>query len=113
MKHTIADVFDKEKTHHEKTSFKGRCCIVYGWSSLKHFVWGENLDASEFEACWKYVLEAYDLTDNHWFVEMYECRHLWIPAYFRDDPLLGILHTTSWSESANSFLAITISLVIL
>ncbi|KAK1378595.1 hypothetical protein POM88_025339 [Heracleum sosnowskyi] len=34
---------------------------------------------------------------------MYECHHLWIPAHFRDDPLLGILRTTFWSESAKSF----------
>ncbi|KAK1356999.1 hypothetical protein POM88_050255 [Heracleum sosnowskyi] len=79
-------------------------CMDDGFvSSLKPFVWGENLDASEFVAGWKFVLEAYDLTDNHWLAEMYECRHLWIPAYFRDDLLLGILRTTSWSYSSNSF----------
>ncbi|KAK1355403.1 hypothetical protein POM88_048659 [Heracleum sosnowskyi] len=82
-----------------------KCCIMDGGflSSLKPFVWGENLDAFEFEAGWKSVLEAYDLTYNHWFVEMYECHHLWIPSYFRDDPLLGILRTTFWLESANTF----------
>lgn len=72
-------------------------------SKLKPFVWGENLDISEFEAGWKSLMDEFKMTDNEWLCDMYECRHLWIPAYFKEDPLSGILRTTSWSESANSF----------
>ncbi|KAK1378594.1 hypothetical protein POM88_025338 [Heracleum sosnowskyi] len=76
MKQEIANVFDKEKTRHrlcmwyimkKLPSKVGVVLCMDGgfFSSLKSFVWGENLDASEFEAGWKSVLEAYDLTDNH------------------------------------------------
>ncbi|KAK1356997.1 hypothetical protein POM88_050253 [Heracleum sosnowskyi] len=90
MKHTVADVLDKEKTRHRlcmwhimkklPSKVGVLLCMNDGFlSSLKPFVW-----------------------DNHWLAEMYECHHLWIPAYFRDDQL-GILRTTSWSYSSNSF----------
>nr|XP_017245299.1 PREDICTED: protein FAR1-RELATED SEQUENCE 5-like [Daucus carota subsp. sativus] len=110
----IADVFDKEKTRHRlcmwhiMEKFPSKVGVVLAMdggflSKFKPFVWGENLDISEFEACWKSLMDEFKMTDNEWLCDMYECRHLWIPAYFKEDPLLGILRTTSWSESANSF----------
>nr|XP_017228897.1 PREDICTED: protein FAR1-RELATED SEQUENCE 5-like [Daucus carota subsp. sativus] len=114
MKQAIADVFDKEKTRHRlcmwhiMKKFPSKVGVVLAMdggflSKLKPFVWGENLDISEFEAGWKSLMDEFKMTDNEWLCDMYECRHLWIPAYFKEDPLLGILRTTSWSESANSF----------
>lgn len=72
-------------------------------SRIKDFVWSETIDASEFEEGWKSVIEDFGLNNNDWLTSMFENREYWIPAYFRDDPLLGILRTTSWSESANAF----------
>nr|XP_017225081.1 PREDICTED: protein FAR1-RELATED SEQUENCE 5-like [Daucus carota subsp. sativus] len=114
MKQAIADVFDKEKTRHRlcmwhiMKKFPSKVGVVLAMdggflSKLKPFVWGENLDISEFEAGWKSLMDEFKMTDNEWLCDMYECRHLWIPAYFKEDPLLRILQTTSWSESANSF----------
>ena len=40
---------------------------------------------------------------NDWFSTKFAMRQSWIPAYFMDIPLAGILRTTSRSESANSF----------
>jgi hypothetical protein len=34
---------------------------------------------------------------------MYDLRSMWIPAYFKDIFMAGILRTTSRSESENSF----------
>jgi len=45
----------------------------------------------------------YVLTGNEWFSTKFDMRELWIPAYFMDIPLAGLLRTTSQSESANSF----------
>nr|KAJ0228228.1 hypothetical protein LSAT_V11C100015590 [Lactuca sativa] len=41
--------------------------------------------------------------DKRWFKDMYRDRKLWIPAYFKDMPLHGLMKTTSRSESVNSF----------
>lgn len=77
--------------------------LVDFMSKIKGFVWNENIDATEFEEGWKEVIEEHDLQNNDWLTSMYENRSYWIPAYFRDDPMCGILRTTSWSESANAF----------
>lgn len=34
---------------------------------------------------------------------MYTIRSSWIPAFFRDEPMFGLMRTTSRSESENSF----------
>ncbi|KAF1894326.1 hypothetical protein Lal_00027172 [Lupinus albus] len=43
------------------------------------------------------------LQGNGWLIQMYDLRNMWIPAYFKDIFLAGILRTTSRSESENSF----------
>ena len=45
----------------------------------------------------------YNLVDHPWFSQMFEMRELWIPAYFRDIFMGGIMRVTSRSESENSF----------
>ena len=41
--------------------------------------------------------------ENHWFSTRFTICESWIPVYFLDIPLAGMLRTTSRSESANSF----------
>lgn len=48
-------------------------------------------------------MEQYELQDNAWLNGLYEIRSQWIPAYFNDIPMAGLLRTTSRSESTNSF----------
>ncbi|GJW21369.1 FAR1 DNA binding domain, zinc finger, SWIM-type, MULE transposase domain containing protein [Tanacetum coccineum] len=43
----------------------------------------------------------FHLEDNKWLSDMFELREKWIPAYFRDMPLSGLMRTTSCSESEN------------
>ncbi|KAL6849990.1 hypothetical protein ACP4OV_020617 [Aristida adscensionis] len=57
----------------------------------------------EFESEWAKIIEEFGLEGNEWLRKKYEIRASWIPAYFRDIFLAGILRTTSRSESANSF----------
>ena len=72
------------------------------WKLLNECVWGsENSD--EFESKWNSIMTTYVLTENEWFSTKFASRESWIPAYFMDIPLAGLLRTTSRSESANSF----------
>ena len=77
------------------------------WKLLNRCVWGsENSD--EFESQWNFVMTKYALMENEWFSTKFAIRQLWIPAYFMDIPLAGILRTTSRSESA-IFLTVSFS----
>ncbi|XP_044400140.1 protein FAR1-RELATED SEQUENCE 5 [Triticum aestivum] len=65
-------------------------------------VWNSETPA-EFEESWKSLISDFGLQDNTWFGKCYSIRGSWVPAYFMDTPLAGILRTTSRSESENSF----------
>ncbi|XP_057432341.1 protein FAR1-RELATED SEQUENCE 5-like [Lotus japonicus] len=69
---------------------------------FKSCVWNSE-SPEEFELRWEKVISAYNLEGNGWLSQMYDIRSMWIPAYFRDLFLAGILRTTSRSESENSF----------
>lgn len=70
---------------------------------LKNFVWSEHNSPQEFEEGWNKVVTEFDLSDNAWLKEMFDIRASWIPAYFNDDPMVGLIRTTSRSESSNFF----------
>lgn len=72
-------------------------------NELNENVWSPMLEPEEFEQRWSDFINSFGLSNNAWFSSMYEIRQSWIPAYFRDFPLSGILRTTSICESANSF----------
>ncbi|PNY09356.1 protein FAR1-related sequence 5-like [Trifolium pratense] len=71
-------------------------------NKFKSCVWGSETP-DEFEATWKSVMIEFELEKNEWLSHMYDIRSMWIPSYFRDILLGGILRTTSRSESENSF----------
>lgn len=48
-------------------------------------------------------MEEFNLKENKWLSDMYNIRQRWIPAYFKDVELCGLMRTTSRSESENSF----------
>ncbi|XP_031120342.1 protein FAR1-RELATED SEQUENCE 5-like [Ipomoea triloba] len=68
---------------------------------LNSVVWSSYLEPLEFENEWRSIMEEFDLVNNNWFVQMFELRRFWIPAYFRDVPMAGLLRTTSRSEGEN------------
>ncbi|KAK1400557.1 hypothetical protein POM88_000162 [Heracleum sosnowskyi] len=70
---------------------------------MKSFVWDDHLSIEEFEEGWKSVIEEYDLADNDWLNEMYDLRKEWIPTYFNNVEMTGLLRTTSRSESSNFY----------
>ncbi|XP_021975407.2 protein FAR1-RELATED SEQUENCE 5-like [Helianthus annuus] len=44
------------------------------------------------------------LTENKWIDDMFGMRSSWIPAFYRYEPMFGLMRTTSRSESENHFL---------
>ncbi|XP_072146607.1 protein FAR1-RELATED SEQUENCE 5-like [Setaria viridis] len=72
------------------------------WDRLHMCVWGSET-SDDFESQWNSIVTDFALMGNDWFSTKFAMRQSWIPAYFMDIPLAGILRTTSRSESANSF----------
>lgn len=72
-------------------------------SAINSVVWDEEIDEFEFEERWKDVISEFNLGENEWLSSLFELRSCWIPAYFRDSSMAGLVRTTSRSESANFF----------
>ncbi|XP_019178624.1 PREDICTED: protein FAR1-RELATED SEQUENCE 5-like [Ipomoea nil] len=70
-------------------------------NKLNSIVWTSSLEPNDFEKQWRELMEKYNLVEHNWFTTMFEARNHWIPAYFRDDFMGGLLRTTSRSESEN------------
>ncbi|XP_074266345.1 protein FAR-RED IMPAIRED RESPONSE 1-like [Silene latifolia] len=70
---------------------------------LNGVVWDDDLEPGEFEEKWLKVMNDFSLEDNTWLNGKFADRHTWIPAYFRNVPMGGLLRTTQRSKSANSF----------
>ncbi|XP_074283001.1 protein FAR-RED IMPAIRED RESPONSE 1-like [Silene latifolia] len=70
---------------------------------INRCVWSEDVELPEFEERWTTVVESHGLSDNEWLKKKYNIRNMWVPAYFRDLFLGGLMRTTSRSESENHF----------
>ncbi|VFQ95890.1 unnamed protein product [Cuscuta campestris] len=70
---------------------------------LNSVIWNHYLEPKEWEKQWHEVLVDYELESNSWFCNLFAIRTSWIPVYFRDLFMIGLLRTTSRSESENSF----------
>nr|GEZ90564.1 protein FAR1-related sequence 5-like [Tanacetum cinerariifolium] len=62
-----------------------------------------HIDPDEFEKKWHVLIEEFNLKENKWLSDMYNIGNQWIPAYFKDVELCGLMRTTSRSDSDNSF----------
>ncbi|XP_076884669.1 protein FAR-RED IMPAIRED RESPONSE 1-like [Bidens hawaiensis] len=69
--------------------FKRKICDI---------IWTDAISQSEFETQWKLIMKEYDLETNKWLSDMFEMRYDWIPAYYMDEPLSGLMRTASRSE---------------
>ncbi|XP_074313729.1 protein FAR1-RELATED SEQUENCE 2-like [Silene latifolia] len=81
MKSVVPEVF-KESTH--------RLCV-----------WNNQLEPDEFEEQWGKIMTDYQLVEHEWFSDLYNLREQWIPAYFKDVSMSGLMRVTSRSESEN------------
>ncbi|GJR64889.1 FAR1-related sequence 5-like protein [Tanacetum coccineum] len=73
-----------------------RLCMWHITQKLPGKVLGDLEADSEF---WK----EYNFQDNKWLSDMYAIRDRWIPGYFKDYPMCGLMKTTSLFESSNAF----------
>lgn len=76
------------------TTFKKQLCDI---------VWTDKIPTDVFEQEWASIMKAFNLEGNKWLNDMFEIRSKWIPAYFRDEHMFGLMRTTSRSESENHF----------
>ncbi|XP_074266893.1 protein FAR1-RELATED SEQUENCE 5-like [Silene latifolia] len=70
---------------------------------LNRCVWNNQLEPDEFEEQWGKIMTDYQLVEHEWFSDLYDLREQWIPAYFKDVSMSGLMRVTSRSESENSF----------
>lgn len=71
--------------------------------TMKSVVYSEHFSPIEFEEAWTSVVSKYKLEDNDWLTGLFKIRRNWIPAYFNNIEMAGLLRTTSRSESLNFF----------
>ncbi|XP_076925741.1 protein FAR1-RELATED SEQUENCE 5-like [Bidens hawaiensis] len=88
----LADKVDVTLCNNE--DFKWKICDI---------VWTDSISQFEFETKWQLIMKEYDLESNKWLIDNFDMRYDWIPAYYRDEPLYGLMHTTSRLESENHF----------
>ncbi|XP_024964557.1 protein FAR1-RELATED SEQUENCE 5-like, partial [Cynara cardunculus var. scolymus] len=73
---------------------------------INKLVWNIHIGPTEFERRWNKMVDKYNLAGDTWFTEMYEIRHSWIPTYYKNMPMSGLMKTTSRSESSNLYINI-------
>ncbi|GJV91735.1 FAR1-related sequence 5-like protein [Tanacetum coccineum] len=83
------------------------CKQIYNETDFKErfdkIVWNMFIEPLKFEEKWAKLIEDFGLQNHKWMTKMFNIREIWIPAYFVDSPLFGLMRTTSRSESENSF----------
>ncbi|GJU65132.1 FAR1-related sequence 5-like protein [Tanacetum coccineum] len=83
------------------------CKQIYNETDFKeHFdkiVWNMFIEPLKFKEKWAKMIEDFGLQNHKWMTKMFNIQEIWIPAYFVDSPLFGLMRTTSRSESENSF----------
>ncbi|GJW53920.1 FAR1-related sequence 9-like protein [Tanacetum coccineum] len=112
MKRAIEAVFTKAKHRlcmwHIMQKIPSKICKqIYNETDFKErfdkIVWNMFIEPLKFEEKWAKLIEDFGLQNHKWMTKMFNIREIWIPAYFVDSPLFGLMRTTSRSESENSF----------
>nr|GEZ13604.1 hypothetical protein [Tanacetum cinerariifolium] len=80
--------------HNSNTDFKRRLCNI---------VWSNKIEPKTFVKKWAAIMDEFLLNENKWLSDMFEMRGMWIPAYFRNEPMSGLMRTMSRFESENHF----------
>ncbi|XP_021769850.1 protein FAR-RED IMPAIRED RESPONSE 1-like [Chenopodium quinoa] len=80
----------------------GKCKdYAYFKSPLKTLIY-ESFTCEEFEARWHALIVKYHLQGNDWLCDLFEERHMWIPAFMKEYFWAG-MKTTQRVESINRF----------
>ncbi|KAK1426456.1 hypothetical protein QVD17_15128 [Tagetes erecta] len=76
---------------------------------LHKLVWNVFISPTTFEKRWIQLITEFKLATHVWLRDMYQMRHRWIPAYFRDIQMCCLMKTTSRCESSNSIFKVNSS----
>ncbi|XP_076954749.1 protein FAR1-RELATED SEQUENCE 5-like [Bidens hawaiensis] len=76
------------------TDFKTRLCDI---------VWTDSITPELFETEWASIMDDFQLSDHTWLKDIFNIRESWIPAYYREETMSGLMRTSSISESENHF----------
>nr|GEU60933.1 protein FAR1-related sequence 5-like [Tanacetum cinerariifolium] len=66
---------------------------------LNKIVWNLYIGPEEFEYKWGKLMEEFNLENHKWLTKMFNIRSTWIPAYFTDSSLCGLMRTNPESEN--------------
>ncbi|GJQ94808.1 RNA-directed DNA polymerase, eukaryota, partial [Tanacetum coccineum] len=80
-----------------------RLLVTAEFPESKHKLCMWHIMPEEFEDKWDKLMEEFNFVNHKWLSKMYRLRSSWIPSFFIDSPLCGLMRTTSRSESENSF----------
>ncbi|XP_021975348.1 protein FAR1-RELATED SEQUENCE 5-like [Helianthus annuus] len=71
--------------------------VTYQDPAMKQAIEG-SIEPEIFEREWKLVMIEFGLTENKWIDDMFVMRSMWIQAFYRHEPMSGLMRTTSRSE---------------
>ena len=72
-------------------------------SEINKLVWNVHIEPQEFESRWNELMDIYSLRGDSWWDEIYNIRESWIPAYYKEFAISGLIKTTSRLESITAF----------
>ncbi|XP_076907638.1 protein FAR1-RELATED SEQUENCE 5-like [Bidens hawaiensis] len=76
------------------TDFKTRLCDI---------VWTDSITPEQFAKEWASIMNDFQLNDHDWLKDIFHIRESWIPAYYREESMSGLMRTSCSSESENGF----------
>ncbi|XP_076959089.1 protein FAR1-RELATED SEQUENCE 5-like [Bidens hawaiensis] len=76
--------------------FKTRLCDI---------VWTDLITHELFEKELASIMNDFQLNDHDWLKDIFHIRESWIPAYYREETMYGLMRTSFRSESENHFTA--------
>ncbi|CAA0805957.1 Unknown protein, partial [Striga hermonthica] len=108
----FSKVFTRSKHRFCMWHIMNKLCDKVGYSlnndddfkrRLNEIVWSRNIEPDEFNSKWVAIIHEFNLDTHNWFIDLFTKREYWIPAYFRDIMMSGLMRTTSRSESENNW----------
>ncbi|GJX30130.1 hypothetical protein Tco_0238209 [Tanacetum coccineum] len=68
------------------TDFKRRMCNI---------AWTDKIKPETFNEKWAAIMDEFSLNKNKWLSDMFKMCDRWIPAYFCNEPMSGLMRTMS------------------
>nr|KAJ0202406.1 hypothetical protein LSAT_V11C600316680 [Lactuca sativa] len=66
-------------------------------------VWNSKLEPLDFNNLWQSCLDEFNVSNNKWMKEMYGLWRHWVPAFFKDIPMSGVMERRRRNQFVNDF----------